>query len=112
MFAPVVYSGLGFLVPFMVIGSYIGTAMAVDGLFGRKFVEENAWTNALPLIGTGVVLLVFGSLINRLLVRKPQGDQNPEVRYSHTFFVFPIEYWSIFPFGLAIAAFVKGCAGS
>mgnify|MGYP001044575884 CR=1 FL=1 len=109
---PIVYSGLGILVPFTAIGEYMGTMMAMDSMFGPDFINDNEWAKAIPLFGTGVMLLFAGIVVNRILVGKDQRGQNPDSRYRHTLFGFPIEYWSFFPLGLSVVAFIKGVSGN
>lgn len=111
MIVPIVYSGLGILVPFIAIGGYMGTMIAMDSMFGPDFTHDNAWAKAIPLFGTGVVLLFVGIVVNRIFVGKDQRRQNPDSIYRHTLFGFPIEYWSFFPFGLSVVAFIKGMSG-
>lgn len=81
-------------------------------MFGADFTREHDWTNAIPLFAAGIVLLVFGILVNRVLVSKDQLRQNPDSKYNHTLYAFPIEYWSIPAFAMAFVAFVKGCSSN
>ncbi len=94
----IVWRGLGWLVPVLVIAALILTQLAVDAVYGQGFYTANAWPKQAAFIAAAVFVGLLGVFLNHmrrgLLIDEETGEVVGKAP-SHTLFFIPVEYWAV-----------------
>ena len=97
LIAPIVWTGLGWLVPVIWIVALVLTQSSIDAVYGEGFYTANAWPKQAALLVAAVPICILGIYLNHVkrqaLIDEETGkvlDRAP----AHTLFFIPIEYWA------------------
>ena len=94
----VVWRGLGWLVPVLVIAALILTQLSVDALYGDGFYTANAWPKQAAFIVAALSIGLLGFVLNymkrQMLFDEETGEALGKAP-SHSLFFIPIEFWAI-----------------
>lgn len=93
----IIWRGYGWLIPVIVIASYIGTHYSINSINGEGYFEANPWIKWAILISDTFLIGLLGYLLNYkyrpniLDLETAEEHRSP----SHTLFFIPIQYWAI-----------------
>lgn len=93
----IIWRGYGWLVPVIVIASYIGTHYSINSMNGDGYFEANPWVKLTILFGDIMVIGLLGYFLNyKYRATLIDEETAEELRSpSHTLFFIPIQYWAI-----------------
>ena len=96
---PLAFStGLGWLVPIVVFGTYVATAFTVDAIHGEGFYAANAWPQYTVTFLSALFLAALGVYLNRINRRDLIDEETGEIVGKaplHSLLFIPIEYWAL-----------------
>lgn len=93
----IVWSGLGFLVPVILIINGIIVDLLCGLITGNsQFYDQNKWPLTVVLIITGILCWFLGKYLNKpndkIYIDKETGKE-VQLRKSHRFFFIKMQYW-------------------
>ena len=95
-----IWSGFGFLVPLILMGTVFGMEKLFEVLFGETYYREHLWPTVFVSIIAGVIIGAVGIWLNRV---RPANKPNA-VPGAHRLFFIPMEYW-----GFIVPVFISVC---
>jgi len=94
----IIWSGFGFLVPVIGIGSLVLTQYLTELITqNEQFYKENDWVNILAMVLAAALTLGLHKLLNppnpKRLIDADTGEEFV-LRRSHSFFFIPVKWWT------------------
>ncbi|MDJ0814055.1 MAG: hypothetical protein QNJ23_10010 [Woeseiaceae bacterium] len=94
----IVWRGLGWLVPVIVMAALILSQASVDAVYGDGFYTANAWPKQAAFVAAALAVGVLGFFLNyklrKVLINEETGEAVGKAP-SHTLFFIPVEYWAV-----------------
>ena len=104
-----IWSGLGFLVPLIMIASLLFSNVVLNKLFGAGFYSHSDWGPTLAFIIASAIIWSIGHKLaqqkGRVVIDK-QTSKEIVLRRKHSFFFINFMYWSYINIGLAVAILI------
>lgn len=93
----VIWSGLGIIVPFIVIAVFIAFQVAIDAVLGNGYAFGHAWSLLLTFAACSAALWFTGKRLNRpsgRILVDPETGEKVQLKPNHSFFFIPVHYWA------------------
>ncbi len=105
----IIWSGLGFLVVIIGIGSLV-LAQWLTGIVFQdpNYYSANSWPKIAGLVLAAILTWLLSLALNKQAGRElvdPETGQRIVLRRQHSFFFIPVQYWVLVFIGLAVIAF-------
>jgi hypothetical protein len=97
----IIWSGWGFLVALIGVGSFFGTQLVVNSLMqDDQFYQTNGWPKLVAFVVAALITWPVGRAFNRKGPDRELVDENTGERVvlssggGHSLFFIPMEYWA------------------
>ena len=93
----IVWRGYGWLVPIIVVASFLVAQLSVDTVYGEDYYRVHEWPKILAIVTGSILVGLFGFFINYKKREEIIDQLTGKIRKSpaHTLFFIPVEFWAI-----------------